>query len=362
MRPDRMRIVIVDPYYDDFLASTYAARPGLAELPFNEQRAVLLEPFFGTADFYSHSLRALGHQAEELIPNCEPLQRAWAAAAGIRVPRGRRRALGAILAAQVHQLDPDVVYIHNIARVPRRQLDRWRHAGRLVVGQIAVAPPARRLVCGYDLIVTSFPHYPERFHALGVDSVYLPLAFEPRVVDRLGVVERRFDAVFVGGVDPSVHPEGTRLLEQVADSLALDVWGYGADRLAQGSPLRRRWHGDLWGLDMYRVFAAAGVVVNRHIEAAEGHANNMRLFEATGVGAAVVTENADNLAHLFEPGVEVATYTGPANLVETVRELLADEPRRAALAAAGQARTLRDHTYGVRMAQLAEMLAERRIR
>jgi hypothetical protein len=358
-----MRIVIVDPYYDAFLAEAYARRPGLAELPFAEQRAALLEPFFGTADFYSHGLRAHGHEAQDLIPNAEPLQRRWAAENGIRLPRGRARALAKALAAQVDAIDPDVVYSHNIARIPRRQLARWHRARRLVAGQIAVAPPARRLTRGYDLIVTSFPHYPERFRSLGVDSEYMPLAFEPRVLDRLGPVEQRYGAVFVGGVDPRVHPDGTRLLERVAEPHELDVWGYGGDALAPGSPLRRRWRGELWGLDMYRVFAGARVVVNRHIEAAKGHANNMRLFEATGVGSAVVTEEASNLAELFEPGTEVATYDGgAADLERVVKDLLGDEPRRAAIAKAGQERTLRDHTYAVRMGQLARLLESRLLR
>src|SRR2546421_8577267 len=126
-----MRIVIVDEYYEAFLAGTYAAQPELAELPFAQQRSVLLDRFFGTGDFYSHALRALGHEAEELILNAEALQRRWAAEAGLRTPRSKRGALRAILAAQIEALDPDVVYVLNIARVPRRQLDAWRVARRL---------------------------------------------------------------------------------------------------------------------------------------------------------------------------------------------------------------------------------------
>src|SRR4051812_49142576 len=99
-----MRIVIVDPYYEAFLAQTYADRPDLADLPFADQRAELLGRFFGTADFYSHALQALGHDAQDLVPNCEPLQFRWAAEAGLRLPRGRGRALAAILAAQIEAI------------------------------------------------------------------------------------------------------------------------------------------------------------------------------------------------------------------------------------------------------------------
>jgi hypothetical protein len=359
---EQMRITIVDQYYAAFVTSVYRARPGLADASSALQREALQRPFFGTADFYSHALQALGHEAQEVLPDCEALQRRWASEAGISVSRRWSAARTAILDAQIEALDPDVVYVQNIATIPRRQLDRWRLQRRLVAGQIAVALPKDRLVRGYGLIVSSFPHFPPRIQALGVDAAYLPLAFEPRVLDRLGAGTPIHDAVFVGGIDPKVHPAGTRMLEGLADRLDLQVWGYGGDRLAADSPLRRRWHGEAWGMDMYRALASGRIVLNRHIEAAEGHANNMRLFEATGVGAAVVTERADNLADLFAPGEEVVTYDGPQDLERVVAALLADEPRRAAVAAAGRARTLRDHTYPTRMAQLAELLGSRLLR
>jgi len=107
------------------------------------------------------------------------------------------------------------------------------------------------------------------------------------------------------------------------------------------------------------VLARSRVVVNRHIEAAEGWANNMRLYESTGMGALLLTEQAPNLGSLFEPGAEVAAYADENQLVALLGELLADDERRAAIAAAGRERTLREHTYAHRIAQLAGMLQAR---
>ena len=99
--------------------------------------------------------------------------------------------------------------------------------------------------------------------------------------------------------------------------------------------------------------------LNRHIDAAEGHANNMRHYEATGVGAALLTDRGSNLGELFEPEREVATYADVEELVTRAQELLADEHRRDALARAGQERTLREHTYPQRMSELEAILASR---
>ncbi|MEA2467788.1 MAG: hypothetical protein QOJ57_1914 [Thermoleophilaceae bacterium] len=370
-----MRVLVVDTYYPAFLATHYRERPELDGAGYRDQLGSLLERHFGTGETYSRELRALGHDAADVIVNCEPLQAAWAREHGLALHEPLRRAAAAaptragalarqavahrVALAQVRAARPDVLYLQDLWFFSRRELDAIRRAGILVVGQIASEPPPAERLRGFDLILTSFPHYVERFRALGVASEYLAIAFDQEVARRVDVspdAERPHGAVFVGGVNPGVHPAGTALLERLCERLDLEVWGYGRDELHAASPLLARHRGEAWGIDMYRVLAQAKVVVNRHIEAAEGFANNMRLFEATGSGAALVTEAAPNLAELFEPGVELLTYSGEDELVAQVEKLLGDDAARLAVATAGQRRTLRDHTYAGRIRELAAIL------
>ena len=85
----------------------------------------------------------------------------------------------------------------------------------------------------------------------------------------------------------------------------------------------------------------------------------MRLYEATGVGTFLLTDAKRNLGELFEPGVEVETYGDADELVEKARYYLDHEEVRAAIAEAGQRRTLRDHTYARRMEELVALLTSR---
>ena len=98
------------------------------------------------------------------------------------------------------------------------------------------------------------------------------------------------------------------------------------------------------------------MTLNRHIDVAEDNANNMRLYEATGVGSLLLTDAKENLGELFEVGSEVIAYADEDELVEAAEHYLSHEDERAAIAAAGQRRTLRDHTYAVRMAELTKIL------
>jgi spore maturation protein CgeB len=371
-----VRVLIVDTYYPAFLAARYA-RDDLAHRPYREQLDALMAERFGTADAYSHHLRQIGHEAAEVVANCEPLQRTWArehgrARGAVALARAmperfggrlQRGAMHAVLAAQIQAFDPDVVYAQNMGFHSPSQIEELRGGGRrLVVGQIASPAPPERHLHAFDLIVTSFPHFAERFRALGIESEYLPLAFDERVHD---VMEgsptgpRPYPVSFVGGLNPSVHAAGTEILESLARRTPTDFWGYGADALPADSQIRVNYHGEAWGLDMYRVLGSSKIVVNRHIDVAEGYANNMRLYEATGMGALLMTDCGHNLTELFEPGSEVVVYEDADDLAGKIAQHLADDETRGRVAAAGQARTLREHTYAHRINQLAEILEDR---
>ena len=53
------------------------------------------------------------------------------------------------------------------------------------------------------------------------------------------------------------------------------------------------------------------------------------------------------------------TYRDADDCAAQIEALLADEPRRSAIAAAGQARTRRDHTWRDRIERLDELIASR---
>jgi spore maturation protein CgeB len=108
---------------------------------------------------------------------------------------------------------------------------------------------------------------------------------------------------------------------------------------------------------MYQILHGSKVTVNHHGDVAP-YANNMRLFEATGVGALLVTDWKVNLHEMFEPGREVVAYRNPEECVELVQYYLEHDEEREAIARAGQERTLREHTYYHRMQELVEIIAK----
>jgi hypothetical protein len=241
-----------------------------------------------------------------------------------------------------------------------------RDDGVAVAAQVSSMPPDTSLLERLDLITTPVPSWVERFRALGVRTEPIRLAFYDAILDRLrargvdpdAAAPGRAGATFVGGLSPAFHQRRLELVERACREAGLEVWGYGAELLPEGSAIRPLHRGEAWGLGMYEVLARSKIVVNVHGEVAEGYAANMRLFEATGSGALLLTDGGSNLAELFEPGEEVVTYTDGDDLIAKLDRYLADDAERARVAAAGQARTLRDHTYRQRIGELAPLLEE----
>lgn len=356
---DLVRLLILDTCYPAFLRGHYSQHPGLEHMRYDDQWRSVMDTFFGTADSYSYALGQLGHEAHEVIANNPYLQKAWLREHRASRPVPFRLDRERIVLRQAADYRPDVVYVQNMRFFSGRLLRRLRKLGATIVGQIASEPPAAERLRLYDLVLTSFPHFVERFRKTGVRSEYLRIGFDARVLERLralGGTPGRLGAVFVGALNRTQHRSGNTLLERAAHRAPIDFWGYGGTMWPRSSPIRARYHGEAWGLDMFKVLYESRIAVNRHIGVAERWANNMRLYEATGVGTLLVTDAKENLSELFEPGREVAIYRDEDELVETIDYYLEHEDERAKIARAGQERTLREHTYTERMRDLVAIL------
>jgi hypothetical protein len=369
-----MKIAIIDTYYPAFLAAHYVEHAGLKSARYEDQRQQLLDRCFGTSDFYSRHLNQLGCEAEDLIVNCLPLQEMWAKehhspystlaarlpGAFLRLPLVGRYlsllpGLVEIAVAQVKASRPDILYCQDLSFFSPEVMARLRPYVKLIVGQIASPLPSDAYLKSYDLILTSFPHFVPRLRAMGVASEYFRIGFDPRVNELLGLVKKDLDLTFVGGISRH-HGNAIPTLESLATHTPIQFFGYGSHQLDSGSPIRPRHHGEVWGLNMYRSLARSRITINRHINVAENYANNMRLYEATGVGAMLLTDKKDNLGDLFEIGKEVVAYTSVDEAIELIQYYLEHSNEANEIALAGQRRTLSEHTYEHRMKELLPLL------
>lgn len=369
-----MKILIIDTYYPGFLRSFWRTHRSLVGKSYSLQLKALLGECFGTSDYYSYHLNQLGHPTYDIIANDQISQLQWAKEHSLQVKSsgllarlqmlpllhrflGRPNWVQTIVLAQVKAVHPDVVYLQDLSILNPATLTEIKQYSKLLVGQIACPLPGLDHLKHYDLILTSFPHYVKQFTDLGIKSEYFKIGFETRLIKRIGQLERRYDVAFVGSFSP-YHSEGTAILEQLAKNIPVHVWGTGLEYLSPTSPLRANYHGEAWGKTMYAVLAQSKIVINRHIGVSGKYANNMRLYESTGMGAMLITDAKANLAKLFIPGKEVVSYRNSQELVTAVQYYLDHPAKRMAIARAGQKRTVHEHSYSLRMQELITIIAK----
>lgn len=370
-----MRFLIVDYYYGAVLTRFEAKHPRRAHQSYLDLQESLSEELFGESQYQVAALRVLGHEADDLIVNAAPLRRAWAAEHGVALPPAtrlkpaiRRHAvpwlrrecsnewMWTALLAQVRSYRPDVVHIQCVDLLPPEIVRAIRDQVRLVVGQLA-APLPPWPIDGYGLMVSSLPNLVDRFRGLGFQAEWLPLAFESSLLGRIHADTRDIGVSFVGSLSPH-HSSRLTLLGELAARTRLDIWTADGKR-PEVAALKASLHPAVWGRDMYEVLGRSTATINTHIDVAEGFANNLRLYEATGMGALLITDAKQNLGQLFEVGREVVAYRDGGECAEMIAHYLGKPAEAAQIAEAGQRRTLRDHTWLDRMTRLTEFVRAR---
>jgi spore maturation protein CgeB len=383
-----MRILVLNADYPRFLAWLYRRQPGLESASYAAQMAARNASLFGVADFYSKNFAALGHAAAEIHLNNPWLQVAWAREHGMAFeppqptaeratlpgwleravtplkpilrPLARRvgliprldTAAENILLAQIEEFRPDLVLNQDIFRLDASLVRRIKGIGTpIMVGQVGLVPSRGEDWTGYDLMISQLPSVVQSFRALGVRSEVSHLAFEPAILDALPAAPAPdIDVSFVGTVSAD-HRQRIALLLAVAGRCNLKLWG-NLQAVPASSPLHRCFQDEVWGADMYQVLRRSRITLNSHIDLAGREAGNMRLFEATGVGAFLLTDFKDNLNTLFAPDREVAVWRSTDDCLKRIEQYLRDDAGRAEIARAGQARTMAQHTYRHRTAEI----------
>jgi spore maturation protein CgeB len=396
-----MRILVLNADYPRFLTWFYRRQPELGNAPYETQMAARNASLFGVADFYSRNFAALGHRAAEIHVNNPWLQSAWAREHGMTVgapeppgstarreppawlqraakplkpllrPLARRVGLSPkldaeaekILLAQIEEVRPDVVLNQDIFYIDTSLIRRIRGiANPTLIGQVGIEPSRGEDYGVYDLMISQLPATVRTLRTLGVRAEVCHLAFEPAILDVLPEPPSPdIDVSFVGSVSVD-HQRRIALLEAVAGRYDLKLWGNRPQALPASSPLHRCFQSEVWGTDMYQVLRRSRITLNSHIDLAGREAGNMRLFEATGVGAFLLTDFKDNLDTLFAPDREVAVWRSINDCLATIERVLADDRARMSIAHAGQARTLAQHNYRHRAAEILGFLDSMRVR
>lgn len=184
----------------------------------------------------------------------------------------------------------------------------------------------------YDLILSSIPWMVEAATAAGARARYMPLCFDTRArVHGMGV-KRDLGCIFIGTTGPN-HQRRTQMLAELADVVTVLP--------------------PVFGPEYFKTLARAKVVFNVHAEWARGAANNMRIFEAAGMGCAVVSDGKAPLAHAPPP--ISWSFDDIASARDAIRRSMNNVDLHVPVI---EAECLQSHTYVNRVPQILDLVKE----
>jgi hypothetical protein len=373
-------------YYPEVIQRLYDAHPTLKSDTYEKQKSAILALRFAWSDVWKHVLAPFGYQVEEVILNAKHLQLAWATEHGMQ--SGEASWLFDVARTQITQLKPEYIFLDDFAAFSSAQLKILKESapGATLLGWCGAPFASLDIFRGYDFVLSNIPDIVGQLRQAGHSAFALRHAFDRRLASELCPRACELPRLtFSGSLNTSEgwHRARADFIDELAQSVPMSIASDYFNRIPplvsrlcrSARPSVRRLGAVLWpsssplrpatiaamqpakyGTEMYEFLAGSTATFNKHISASAKHATNMRLFEATGVGACLVTEKTNDLATLFEPESEVVTYSSVAECKEKVAWLLENPQAAQQIAQRGQMRTLREHTFENRAPDLDAIL------
>ncbi len=394
-----LKLLSLSSMYQGSLKLFYLNNPDSKYLSYYDHNKLLLENTTEFAGSYNRNFRKLGLDATCIITNDSFLQNKWKSENNVYSGSN-----GDLLFGQINAVKPDILWIENLNFLDNEWFDNVKRKIKTIKLIIAYhcAPYNKSLLeklKNTDLIITCTPGLKESFENEGLKTYLIYHGFDNELLTKVKAdagslfPEITFSGSLVTG--DSFHNARINLIESLLKAkidLALYVTlensyrirakqmiyflsellkklklGGFADQFSffehGRSPVKsysdeliKSNHQPLYGIDMYNLFYRSNIVLNLHIGVSGDYAGNMRMFEVTGVGSCLLTDNKKNMKDLFEPGKEVVVYDSPEDCITKVKWLLEHEQERKKIAETGHKRTLEMHTVENRCKSIIEIL------
>ena len=396
-----LRIFIISTMYSGNLRLFYDKFQSHDKLSYKEHIDLLMEDTTEFAGSYYRTLRQIGIETGCVIANDNDLINKWRSENGFKTNDRNK-----IFIEQIRQFDPDVLWIDNLSVTDVTFLQDIRRTVKSVKLILCFhcspfGPKILERLPFIDFTVTCTPGLKIYLESIGYRSYFVYHGFDSSILTKTGYANQLVseDIVFSGSLATGLgfHRERIQLIENILKA-GLNISLYvntekqyrikakqilnlinrsfktaGFEKFLDYFPILH--YGDekvknypelilqkkldpVYGTEMYNLFANSKIVLNNHLGATGNYAGNMRLFEVTGVGSCLLTDNKINITDLFIPGNEIIVYDNINDCIEKVKWLLENDYKRKKIALDGQKRTLSDHTVEKRCWQIRSIIEE----
>ena len=393
------KLLSLSSMYSGYLDSFYRQHASLITLSYANHHDLLMNDSTEFAASYNRNFRKLGIDANCIIANDQRLQDKWKQEFNLKTDGNSD-----ILYEQVKYFSPEILWIENLTYLDEewfRKVRRNIKSIKLIVAYHC-APYTSEVLAklrNADFIITCTPGMKNSFEEEGMKAYLVYHGFDSSLLERIDIkdTDSSINLVFSGSLITGGTFHNSRidliegLLREKTDlelyvtlestlrikakkliyftsgvlkkvkmgkiTRMIPVFEHGRSPVKGYSrELLRSNKGPLYGIQMYSLFSRSKIVLNIHVGVAGDYAGNMRMFEVTGVGSCLLTDNKKNIDDLFIPGQEIVVYDNPEDCVKKVKWLIEHEAERKEIARSGHERTLKMHTVENRCRTIMDII------
>lgn len=306
-------------------------------LSFNELRDLLITDGYASTYILKPALEGKDDKVFYTIWDYERLQYKWAEENGLKT-----RDLEEIKLAQIEAFKPDVFYNHS-PRYDNHFIEKLKKKNGLKkVCWDAIITDYPWLHENYDLRLTLFEPFVKYWRQKGLNASLLSPAYAP-TWDQYNQSDRKIDVLFYGQFSEFFFSVRNQLIIKLLEWYSTNVYNVRVhlQRNTKKQPLinirgiRRftRWVDKtphqikkyslppLYGTDLYHAIASSRIVINAFTNYNGLFKDNMRTYEAIGLGALMIGEDGI-YPDFLEPGHDFLTYRTAEELIEKIEYAL----------------------------------------
>lgn len=387
-----MKIARVAEFYPEAIRQQSLSDVRTSEELFNK----IINSRIGLSDFITSSLVRHGFQAKEFIYNNELYNKL------------RNKELKSnydsfkLLIEDLKEFLPDVLilnieYRNNLnVEIIRKEVPTIKK----IFGWRCVETDASRLeiLKKFDTVFTCTPGFCDYFNKNGINSKLMPFGYSNNLdfIKVKNYKDRLIDVNVSGSlvIGKNLHGERIKLLTDLASNIdnikiysdktfgispkkkfffdtKLMLSKYQIPFLDLNleddfntykliSPIVAKISSPVFGVDMYNTMSDSKIIINKHIDSAGEYAGNMRMFEATSMGACLLTDRKKNLSEIFIEDKEVVAYSSVEECVGKVKWLLGNPEKAEEIAINGMNKTRKLYNYDYRVKAIINELSSSR--
>ena len=333
----------------------------------------VFEEDFSISNNITLELKKKNYECFEIIENLDFLQKKWLN------EYGNKKSNENILIQQIKFYKPNVILLGNVNLASNNFIKQIRNKNFLkLILCFHCAPLNKKIINNLkniDCVITCTEGYKTKFDNLTKKKILLMHhAFNNKYKASLINYKRDIDIAFIGSlfVNKGLHSGRIEIIYELLKGfkkkyVAINFSKYFLIhlfrffiRLLFDSSIRGKnllykllyiylfSKKPIFGSKMYEILKKSKILVNMHIEDTV-YAGNMRLFEGTGCGCLLLTDNKKNLNKLFNLQKELVIYHDKNDLIKKINYYLKNLKNLSKIATTGKKKTLTQHNYQSRV-------------